>query len=365
MNYFHNFAKLANVKLAGTGGEADADTPVSGEATGWRTVRPICIMPTCKFLRTRPRLGGTRAWKPFDSPGPAFPAASRAAATGFPADAVEGMERETESQAEPREEFATPRTAAGAGRIHGLATVSEVGGIGRFPTAGDRSSRCRCAGGEREGSGGKKGEDDGKDGDRHPARARVAAAEAPGRFAGLRAARRATWLRTIRKGRSLDRRVGASAAYYRTKSFVDRFGIREMNFNVRIEHDGPFFLSEKSYRFRAVFFVYYDGMSFAVSLVMFSSYPVREIVFVLHFHFPFILFRGLGFNFGHRRRGTSRDAIGRLGAGSPVGSRSFKGRVRRAMFYRISSCFLINWQRLSFISACLGTGACLPFLGFA
>jgi hypothetical protein len=31
----------------------------------------------------------------------------------------------------------------------------------------------------------------------------------------------------------------------------------------------------------------------------------------------------------------------------------------------IDSCFLINRANESFISVCLGTGDCLPFLGFA
>jgi transposase len=95
---------------------------------------------------------------------------------------IKNIEKEVLRQIEVREEFEILKTIIGIGDILALTIMLEVGDIGRFPTAGDYSSYCRCVKSERLSNGKKKGENNKKNGNKYLAWAYVEAANFARRF---------------------------------------------------------------------------------------------------------------------------------------------------------------------------------------
>lgn len=95
---------------------------------------------------------------------------------------IKKIEKEVLRQIEVREEFEILKTIIGIGDILALTIMLEVGDIGRFPTAGDYSSYCRCVKSERLSNGKKKGENNKKNGNKYLAWAYVEAANFARRF---------------------------------------------------------------------------------------------------------------------------------------------------------------------------------------
>lgn len=69
---------------------------------------------------------------------------------------------------------------------------------------------------------------------------------------------------------------------------VDRFGIREVDSDVRVQHDGAVFFGEILDGYGAVFVVDGDGVALSIGFVVLASDAVGEVVFFAHFQIVFL-----------------------------------------------------------------------------
>lgn len=89
---------------------------------------------------------------------------------------IEAVEKAVLKKAKPHAEFESLQTVWGIGKILALTIMYETGPISRFATVGDYVSYARCVGAERLSNGKKKGENNGKNGNKYLAWAFVEAA---------------------------------------------------------------------------------------------------------------------------------------------------------------------------------------------
>ncbi len=95
---------------------------------------------------------------------------------------AKGMERAVLGMVKPTEQFQRAQTLPGIGTALGMLIVLESGDFKRFPSAGDYASYCRTVKSERTSNNKKKGENNGKNGNKYLAWAYIEAATFAARF---------------------------------------------------------------------------------------------------------------------------------------------------------------------------------------
>ena len=118
----------------------------------------------------------------FDCPNLVFMANNSLATINFLKGIILDIEKKVKPQVKLRKEFLMLRTIPGIGNILGQTIMLEVGDIGRFPSAGDYSSYCRCVESKKITNGKKKGENNKKNGNKYLAWAYVEAAQFARRY---------------------------------------------------------------------------------------------------------------------------------------------------------------------------------------
>ena len=97
-------------------------------------------------------------------------------------ESIAQVEKVVLAEVKPQSSYQVLQTMPGVGKILGLTIALETVDAGRFPSAGDYASYCRCVDTRRESNGKKKGENNGKCGNKYLAWAFVEAANFAKRY---------------------------------------------------------------------------------------------------------------------------------------------------------------------------------------